>query len=154
MSNRRQAITWTNNGVGIWHHKASLGHNELNCTWPLHLYESWLPPLHRINIGLNKRMPAWCKVFSLDDDVIKWKQFPRYWPLVRGTTGQGAELWCLLWSSPEQADKNNRNAGDLRQHCAHHDVTVMHPIGSARRHENVETAIDNIHKHSITLVHD
>ena len=38
------------------------------------------------------------------DDVIKGKQFPRYWPFVRGTTGHrwirltkasGAELWCF-----------------------------------------------------------
>ena len=45
------------------------------------------------------------------DDVIKWKHFPRYWPLVMGTTGyrwipltkaRYAELWCFLWTAPEQ----------------------------------------------------
>ena len=39
------------------------------------------------------------------DDVIKWKHFPRYWPLVRGihrprwiprTKASDAELWCFL----------------------------------------------------------
>ena len=44
------------------------------------------------------------------DDVIKWKHFLRYWPLVRGFTGprwiprskaSGAEPWCFLWSAPE-----------------------------------------------------
>ena len=36
------------------------------------------------------------------DDVIKWKKFSRYRPFV-----------------------NNREAGDLRRHRAHYDVTVM-----------------------------
>ena len=35
-----------------------------------------------------------------------------------------AELWCFLWSAPEQTV--NRNAGDLRCHCAHYDVTAMY----------------------------
>ena len=43
------------------------------------------------------------------DDVIKWKHFPRYWPLWGESTGHrwipltkasDAELWCFLWSSP------------------------------------------------------
>ena len=45
------------------------------------------------------------------DDVIKWKNFPRYWPFVKGIhraavdsphKGSDAELWCFLWSAPEQ----------------------------------------------------
>ena len=43
------------------------------------------------------------------DDVIKWKNFPRYWPFVRGTGSRwiprtkasDAELSCFLWSAPE-----------------------------------------------------
>ena len=45
------------------------------------------------------------------DDVIKWKHFPRYWPFVRGihrspvnsphTKASDAELWCFLWSVAE-----------------------------------------------------
>ena len=44
------------------------------------------------------------------DDVIKWKHFPRYWPLCGEFTGHrwipskkasDAELWCFLWSAPE-----------------------------------------------------
>ena len=44
------------------------------------------------------------------DDVIKWKHFPRYWPIVRGihrsrwiprTKASDAELWCFLWSAFE-----------------------------------------------------
>ena len=45
------------------------------------------------------------------DDVINWKHFPRHWPFVRGihrslvvplTKASEAELWCFLWSAPEQ----------------------------------------------------
>ena len=44
------------------------------------------------------------------DDVIKWKHFPRYWPLpicagnssvagwIPRTKASDAELWCFLWS--------------------------------------------------------
>ena len=44
------------------------------------------------------------------DDVIKWKHFPRYWPLVRGihrsrwiprTKASDAGLWCFLSSASE-----------------------------------------------------
>ena len=69
------------------------------------------------------------------DDVIKWKQFPRYWPFVRGIhrspvnsphKGQwrGALMlsmipaWIYGWV-------NNREAGDLRRHHAYYDVIVM-----------------------------
>ena len=35
------------------------------------------------NTHENRRSVSW-EVFSLHDDVIKWKYFPRYWPFVRG----------------------------------------------------------------------
>ena len=76
------------------------------------------------------------------DDVIKWKHFPRYWPLARGIhrspvnsprKGQwrGAlrpvtrsfdvcfiHAWTNGWV-------NNRDAGDLRRHLDHYVVTVI-----------------------------
>ena len=69
------------------------------------------------------------------DDVIKWRQFPRSWTFVRGIPrspvnsphkGQwrGASMfpliyaWMNVWA-------NNRQAGDLRDHRAHYDVTVV-----------------------------
>ena len=68
-------------------------------------------------------------------DVIKWKHFPRYWPFVRGIhrspvdsplKGQwrGALVFSLIcaWTN---GWVNNRDAGDLRRHRAHYDVTVM-----------------------------
>ena len=48
----------------------------------------------------------------IHDGVIKWKHFPHYWPFVRGSTGRrwipltkatDVELWCFLWSVPQQS---------------------------------------------------
>ena len=53
------------------------------------------------------------------------------------TTASQAELWCFLWSTPEQTVMfslifawtngwaNNRYTSDLKHHRAHYDVTVM-----------------------------
>ena len=63
------------------------------------------------------------------DDVIKWKHFPRYWPFARGiprTKGQwrGALMFSLICARINDW-VNNREAGDLRHHRAHYDVIVM-----------------------------
>ena len=74
-------------------------------------------------------------ISRLNDDVIKWKHFPRYWPFVRGIhrspvnsphKGQwrGALMFSLIYARID-GWVNNREAGDLRRHHAHHDVTVM-----------------------------
>ena len=77
------------------------------------------------------------KVFS-HDDVIKWKHFPRYWPFVRGIHRSPVDSphkghWCgvLMFSlicAWTNGWVNNRDAGDLRRHCAHYDVTVISNI--------------------------
>ena len=72
--------------------------------------------------------------YKTHDDVIKWKHLPRHWPFVRGIQrspvdslhkGQwhGALIFSLIsgWT-------NNRDAGDLKRHRAHYDVTVMRRI--------------------------
>ena len=61
------------------------------------------------------------------DDVIKWKHFPRYWPLWGEFTSHqwcGAFMFSLscAWTN---SWTNNRDASDLGRHCAHYDVTVM-----------------------------
>ena len=69
------------------------------------------------------------------DDVIKWKHFPRYWPFVRGIRrspvnsphkGQwcGALMFSLIcaWIN---SSVNYRDAGGLRCHRAHYDISVM-----------------------------
>ena len=73
--------------------------------------------------------------FCIHDDVIKWKHFPRYWPFVRGIhrspvnsphKGQwrGALMFSLICTGIN-GWVNNREAGDLRRLCAHHDIIVM-----------------------------
>ena len=69
------------------------------------------------------------------DDVIKWKHFPRYWPFVRAIhrwpvnfPHKGQWRWALMFSlicSWIKGWVNNVEAGDLRRHRAHYDVTVM-----------------------------
>ena len=60
------------------------------------------------------------------------KKIPRYWPFTREITGHwwipitktsDTELWCSIWSAPEQTAE--QTIGDLRNHRAHYDVTVM-----------------------------
>ena len=78
---------------------------------------------------------VWCCLAVLHDDVIKWKYFPRYWPLrgeftghrwIPRTKASDAELWCFLWSVPWiNGWGNNHEAGDLRHQCTHYDVIVM-----------------------------
>ena len=77
---------------------------------------------------------------ALQDDVIKWKHFPRYWPFVRGihrspvnSPYEGQWRRALMFSlicSWTNSWVNNHEAGDLRGHQAHYDVSVMglHPL--------------------------
>ena len=87
--------------------------------------------LYHIRSGL-ARFPS-CLLFF--DDVIKWKHFPRYWQFVRGihrspvnSPHKGQWRWALMFSlkcALINGWVNNREAGDLRRHRAHYDVTVM-----------------------------
>ena len=66
--------------------------------------------------------------------IIKWKHSPRYRPFVREFTGhrwillkgewRGALMFSLIyvWTN---GWVNTRDAGDLRRHRAHYDVTVI-----------------------------
>ena len=69
-------------------------------------------------------------------DIIKWRKFPRYWSFVQGINSpvnsphqsqrRGALMFSLIsvWTN---VWVNNRDAGDLRRHCAHHDASVIYP---------------------------
>ena len=88
--------------------------------------------------GNGKSRWVWSKypcATNRHDDVIKWKHFPRYWPFVRGIhrspvnsphKGQwrGAVMFSLIctWIN---SWVNNPEAGELRRHRAHCDVSVM-----------------------------
>ena len=93
------------------------------------------------------------------DDVMKWKQFPRYWPFVRGIhrspvnsphKGQwrGALVFTVVCARIN-GWVNNREAGDLRRHRAHYDVIVMYldspytgsPWGACDVHTSVNRVI-------------
>ena len=78
------------------------------------------------------------------DDVIKWKHFPRHWPFVRRIhrspvnfphKGQlvtrSFDVFSLI-SAWTYGWVNNQDAGDLRRHRAHYDVTVMYGVCSLR----------------------
>ena len=80
---------------------------------------------------------TWMIVYAL----IKSKHFRRHWPFVRGIhrspmnsphkgQGRGALMFSLIcaWTN---AWANNRDAGDLRRHHAHYDVTVMNTQAKA-----------------------
>ena len=84
------------------------------------------------------------KTSTFHDDFIKWKHFPRYWLFVRGIhrsvvnsphKGQwrGALVFSLIcaWIN---GSVNNGDAGDLRCHGAHYDVTVMFERMFAKYH--------------------
>ena len=120
--------------IMVWTKTIELGriikgylYNDVNCTY------SWRLLPSRTS-GENSHRHG---------DVIKWKQFPRYWPFVQGIhrslvnyphKGQwrGALMFYFIcvWV-------NNRQAGDLRRHRAHYDVIVisgLHPVTIMARH--------------------
>ena len=83
---------------------------------------------------------------KIHDDVIKWKQFPRYWPFVRGihrspvnSPHKGQWRGVLMFSlvcARINGWVNNGEAGDLRCHPTHCDVIVTKSV-----------SIDNIRSH-------
>ena len=95
------------------------------------------------------------------NDVIKWKYFSRYWSFVRGIhrspvnsphKGQwrGAFMFSLIcvWIN---AWVNNREAGDLRRHRAHYDVTVMHNSYTIVRPSPNNNPLHMINRHNSIL---
>ena len=80
-------------------------------------------------------IPAGC-----NDDVIKWKHFPRYWSFLWGihwspvdSPHKGQWRWALMFSLISawiNGWVNNREASDLRRHRAHYNVTVMYDLCS------------------------
>ena len=113
--------------------------------WQDHIYPVWLVPFpghhsRGVGCGISPRYPHLRTrkvVIMLDHDgVIEWKHFPRYWPFVRGihqspvyspqkSQWRRALMFSLIWVWMN-GWVNNREAGDLRRHRAHYNVTVMH----------------------------
>ena len=76
---------------------------------------------------------GWAEIDGFQDDVIKWKHFPRYWPFVRGgqrwiprAKASDTELWCFsLICACINGWVNNGEAGDWRRLNVHNDINVM-----------------------------
>ena len=91
--------------------------------------------LPRYRLQLHPKYNAHGEFIIINDDVIKWKHFLRYWPFVPGnhrspvnSTHKGQWRGALVFSmicAWINGWVNNREAGDLRRHRAHYDVTVM-----------------------------
>ena len=91
------------------------------------------------------RFALCCGLFFGHDDVIKWRNFPRYWPFVRGIhrspvnsphKGQwrGALMFSLIYARIN-GWVNNRESGDLSRPGAHYDVRVMTTDFTPTSHE-------------------
>ena len=97
----------------------------INLLWAHELYE-W----HYCSLCY--QFYVWC---SFPDNVIKWKHFPRYWPLVRGIHRSPVNsphkcqwrraLMFSLICARINGWVNNDEASELRRHRAHYEVIVM-----------------------------
>ena len=110
------------------------------------LYASqWIKLIDKLTIRINLYyLYKQTKQFQLiapkpfgHDDVIKWKHFLCYWPFVRGihqslvNSLQKGQCYGALKFSLICTRINgwvNGEAGDLRCHRAHYEVTVMHSL--------------------------
>ena len=127
--NRRQVIIWNNDDLVYWRIYDSFDESII-IVWVREY------GCHGVKSSPKQGMVTY---YPYDNwtwhDVIKWKHFSRYWSFVRGIyrspvntpqKGQwrGALMFSLIcaWIN---GWANNREAGDLRRHRAHHDVTVM-----------------------------
>ena len=84
----------------------------------------------------------WVHGQHVNDDVIKWKHFTRYWPFVWGidrssvnSSHKGQWRGALVFSficARINGWVSNREAGDLKRHRAHYDDIAMN-LGDACR---------------------
>ena len=90
---------------------------------------AWIRP----DISAYQALTVWKSMKH--EEVIKWKHFPRYWPLVRGIhrspvnsphkcQWRGTLIFSLIFAWIK-GWVNNGEAGDLRCYRAHYDVIVM-----------------------------
>ena len=114
---------------GLWGTQNHRGHyRHQNPIWPRQTDD---PPPPRSSLRIRR-----LSTVSAQDDVIKWKLSPRYWPLVRRIhrspvnsphKGQwrGALMISLIFAWINSW-VNNHEAGDLRRHRVHYDIIVMY----------------------------
>ena len=98
--------------------------------WYVLCAQLWISPDSAASKGTSNRLVL------IHDDVIKWTHFPRYWPFVQGihrspvnSHHKGQLCRALMFSlicAWMNGWVNNREAGKLRCHRAHYDVTVIY----------------------------
>ena len=144
---RRQAIIWTNGGILLI---TPLRTNVSEILIGIHTFSfkkiylqmssaKWRPFCLGLN-GLKTKKHRTCaslghKICMQHGDFIKWNHFPRHWPFVRGIHQSSVNshqkgpwrraLMLSLTCAWINGWINNREAGDLRRHRAHYDVTMM-----------------------------
>ena len=94
-------------------------------------YSAYTTPCGLLSIWATLRIHIFIMTSSTFSAVTGplWGEFAghRRIPLTKALTrASDAELWCFLWSALETNGwVNNRDAGELRRHRTHYDVTVM-----------------------------
>ena len=115
--------------------KRNLTHGTLQQCWPIKTFQCF--DMTQITELFNWISLLIKKKHWFHDDIIKWKHFLHYWPFVWGihwspVTGEFPSqrpvtqaLMSSLICTWTKGRVKNQDAGDLRQHHAHYDVTVM-----------------------------
>ena len=98
---------------------------DMSASWLFSEESAWLQWYSSLILIYTANMMTWSNgnVFHVTSSL--WRKSTGYWwiPL---TKASGVELWCFLWSAPEQrVGANNWGTGDWRHHHTHYDVTVM-----------------------------
>ena len=104
----------------------------------------------------------WRPEGSPQKSFIVMTHFPRYWPIVRGIHWSPMNSphkgeWCralmfsliCVWIN---GWVNNREAGDLRRHCAHCDVIVMINCIQGKSKHSIKHVSHNIFQYFVSMV--
>ena len=109
------------------------------------VYRSWLHGfywLHKRRCPLHEKGHETSSLIHSLLDICRritwWRhQMETFSALLALTKASDAALWCLLWSASWiNGWVNNREAGNLRCHCAHYDVIVMNWWMTSNGHHN------------------
>ena len=154
MPNWVSSLNWKDSSVSVIQQWPMLVHNrtihrhrkQLTCTFQWWWYSKWLPILHQIVMMIivhSTKIPSLRQAIMLNP---RRKLFEAWWrhqmetfsallalcvgnspvsgEFPHGCQWRGALMFSLIctWIN---AWVNNREAGDLRRHCAHYDVIVM-----------------------------
>ena len=138
--NESWLINWTlrTHFDDIWIETQQVSYKNL---WKCRLQNSASLALQILHVDENLGVKAWLEFcwympqLHYYDDVMKWKQYPRYWSFcgkftshrwILRTKANDAELCCFVWFvSWINGWVINREAGDLRRHRSPFDVIVM-----------------------------